>query len=54
MHMIFDIMDMKFLVKLVANRFNPFVVIKTKENSTTFPHTLASRAKRDATPILKQ
>ena len=31
MHMGFDIMDMKFLVKVAANRFNPFVVINIKK-----------------------
>ena len=46
MNMVYDIMDMKFLKKVAANRLNPFVVIKTKrkKNSTTFPHILASRA----------
>ena len=52
MHMVFDIMDMKFLVKFAANGLNPFVVIKEqKKNFTTFPHILASRVKRDITTI---
>ena len=53
MHMVFDIMDIKFLVKFSANRLNPFVVIKEhKKNFTTFPHILASRAKRDITRLV--
>ena len=40
---------MKFFVKVAANRLNPFVVIKTKKNSTTFLHILASRDKMDIT-----
>ena len=28
MHMVFDILDMKFLVKFATNRLDPFLVIK--------------------------
>ena len=31
MHMVFDILDMKFLVKFATNRLDPFVVIKKQK-----------------------
>ena len=38
MHMVFDIMDMKFLVKFTTNRLNPLVVIKTKKRKKKLYH----------------
>ena len=34
MHMVFDILDMKFLVKFATNRLDPFVVIKETKKKT--------------------
>ena len=37
MHMVFDILDMKFLIKFATNRLDPFVVInETKKKPYHF------------------
>ena len=40
MHMVFDIMDMKFLIKFAANGLNPFVVIKEQKKTLPLFRTL--------------
>ena len=53
MHMVFDILDMKFLVKFAANRLDPFVVIKKQKNIhmplTALIHLVASTNEKKKT-----